>query len=55
METLDNQTTSISIVEDNDVVREGLVLLINSVDNLQVISSFSNCEDAIKQIRKTPP
>ncbi|MCZ6520614.1 MAG: response regulator transcription factor [Bacteroidetes bacterium] len=55
METLDNQTTSISIVEDNDVVREGFVLLINSVDNLQVISSFSNCEDAIKQIKKTPP
>lgn len=55
METLESQTTSISIVEDNDVVREGFVLLINSVDNLQVISSFSNCEDAIKQIRKTPP
>ena len=55
METLENQTTRISIVEDNDVVREGFVLLINSVDNLQVISSFSNCEDAIKQIKKDPP
>lgn len=51
----DSGVTKISIVEDNDVVREGFTLLINSVDEFQVIGAFSNCEDAVKRVKKDLP
>ena len=40
--------TNIFIVEDNDVVREGLEIMLKGVEDFDLVSSYSNCEDAIK-------
>lgn len=45
----------IVIVEDNDAVREGFSLIINSVSNYLVVNAYDNAEDAIKNIRKDKP
>lgn len=45
----------ISIVEDNEVIREGFTLLIDSQEEYHVVSSYSNCEDAIKKIADDRP
>lgn len=49
------EVSKISIVEDNEVVREGFALLINSVSQHQVVSTYSNCEDAIKNLYTDKP
>ena len=48
-------SAKISIVEDNEVVREGFSLLINSMDDFQVVSVFASCEDAIRNLEKNTP
>ena len=45
----------IVIVEDNDAVREGFSLIINSVSNYYVVNSYDNAEDAIKNLKKDAP
>ncbi|MCG8387701.1 MAG: response regulator transcription factor [Cytophagales bacterium] len=45
----------IVIVEDNDAVREGFSLIINSVSNYYVVNAYDNAEDAIKNLRKDAP
>lgn len=45
----------IVIVEDNDAIREGFALIINSVSNYYVVNTYSNAEDAIKHIKKDRP
>ncbi len=45
----------IVIVEDNDAVREGFSLIINSVSNYLVVNAYDNAEDAIKNVRKDKP
>ena len=45
----------IVIVEDNEVVREGFSLIINSVSKYYVVSSYNNAEDAIKNLKKDKP
>ncbi|MEM9856058.1 MAG: response regulator transcription factor [Bacteroidota bacterium] len=45
----------IVIVEDNDAVREGFALIINSVSNYYVVNAYDNAEDAIKNIKKDTP
>ena len=45
----------IVIVEDNDAVREGFALIINSVSNYYVVNSYDNAEDAIKNLKKDTP
>ena len=52
---MDVKTVRISIVEDNDIIREGFEILINSLSHYQVISSFSNCEMALKKIPEQKP
>ena len=47
--------TRISIVEDNDAVREGFALIINSISQYYVASAYDNCEDAIKNLKKDKP
>jgi len=42
----------IVIVEDNDVVREGFALIINSISNYYVVNSYDNAEDSIKNLKK---
>ncbi len=45
----------IVIVEDNDAVREGFSLIINSVSNYYVVKAYDNAEEAIKNLRKDAP
>lgn len=45
----------IVIVEDNDAVREGFSLIINSVSNYYVANGYDNAEDAIKNLKKDKP
>lgn len=45
----------IEIVEDNDVVRDGLQLLINSMSDHTVVGAYESCEKAIKNINKDQP
>ncbi|TRX56028.1 response regulator transcription factor [Fulvivirga sp. M361] len=45
----------IVIVEDNNAVREGFSLIINSVSNYYVVNSYDNAEDAIKNLKKDAP
>jgi len=46
---------AISIIEDNEVVREGLKLLIDSMSNHIVVSTFENCEDALPNLKYDKP
>ncbi len=48
-------TTKVCIVEDNDVVREGFEVLINSMNEFRVLNTYNNCEDAIKNAGKDVP
>ena len=45
----------IEIVEDNDVVRDGLQLLISSMSNYSVVGAYINCEQALKNLEKDMP
>ena len=45
----------IEIVEDNDVVRDGLQLLINSMSDHTVVGAYGACEPAIKNLDKDLP
>ena len=45
----------IEIVEDNDVVRDGLKLLINSMSNHVVVGAYISCEQALKNLDKDMP
>ncbi|MFO7445668.1 MAG: response regulator transcription factor [Ignavibacteriaceae bacterium] len=45
----------VSLVEDDDEIRDSLALLINSREGFKCISSFSNCEDALKKLPSDPP
>jgi DNA-binding NarL/FixJ family response regulator len=45
----------IEIVEDNDVVRDGLQLLINSMSNYSVVGAYINCESALKNLERDMP
>jgi len=45
----------IVIVEDNDAVREGFSLIINSVSKFYVVNTYDNAEDAISNLKKDKP
>ena len=45
----------IVIVEDNDAIREGFSLIINSVSNYFVVNTYDNAEDCIKNLKKDKP
>ncbi|MBL6448004.1 response regulator transcription factor [Fulvivirga sp. 29W222] len=45
----------IVIVEDNDAVREGFALIINSVSDYYVVNAYDNAEDCIKNLKKDKP
>lgn len=48
-------TNKITIVEDNEVVRDGFALLIDSVSEYAVVSTYDNCEDALKNLKNDRP
>jgi len=45
----------VSIVEDNDTIREGLKLLIGGTDGYQCISAFRDCETMLEEIESNSP
>ncbi len=47
--------SKIEIIEDNDVVRDGFKLLINSINEYDVVGSYITCEDAIRNLEKDRP
>jgi DNA-binding NarL/FixJ family response regulator len=46
---------NVVIVEDNDVIRSGMQLLINSTSKYNCTASFPNCEDALEYIKNEKP
>ncbi len=55
MEILEKEITRIVIIEDNEVVKDGFALLLNGMTEFSVPNSYTNCEDAIKKLRKDKP
>lgn len=49
------KTISVSIVEDNDGLREGLEILIKSTPGLELKKVYSNAESAMRRIPDNPP
>jgi DNA-binding NarL/FixJ family response regulator len=47
--------TRIVIIEDNKDIREAFTLLLNLRDDFSVVNSYSNCEDALKNIEDDAP
>lgn len=45
----------IVIVEDNLIVQGGFSMLVGSVENYQVVNTYTNCEDAIKNLKTDSP
>ena len=45
----------IVIIEDNDELRQTYERLINSVDDIEVVNTYSSCEEALKKIDKDSP
>lgn len=45
----------IEIIEDNDVVRDGLKLLIDSMSSYTVVGAYISCEKAIKNLEVDKP
>lgn len=50
-----SDSVKITIVEDNEVVKDGFELLINGMSEHKVVSTYTNCEDAIQHIKEDDP
>ncbi|MDH4070878.1 MAG: response regulator transcription factor [Ignavibacteria bacterium] len=50
-----DETIAVSIIEDDEEVREALGLLIDGSPGFVVLESYGDCESALKQIGKDPP
>jgi DNA-binding NarL/FixJ family response regulator len=50
-----NETITISIVEDDPEIRQSLSFLINATDGFECISTYPDCESAIKNIFEELP
>ncbi|HEY3932210.1 MAG TPA: response regulator transcription factor [Verrucomicrobiae bacterium] len=46
---------TVSIVEDNDKLRETLVRVLNRADGFRCVSQYANAEDALKDLPQTKP
>ncbi len=47
--------TRVSIVEDDHLIREAFATLIGAMDDFDVVSTYSNAEDAIQQVETLRP
>jgi DNA-binding NarL/FixJ family response regulator len=47
--------TRIVIVEDDNLIRDGFALLIGSTYGFQIVNTYSNCEDCLKQLQADQP
>jgi len=50
-----NEKIRVLVVEDHNVVRQGLVALLSVVDNLEVVGEAADGSDAVAQFRKHKP
>ncbi len=50
-----HEKTKITIIEDNPEVQDGFALLIGSMENNEIVSRYTNCEEALKKIEKDNP
>lgn len=50
-----NNVTRITVIEDNEAVKDGLALIIGSQQRFQVVNTYTNCIDALKNLRKDIP
>ncbi|UZR93381.1 response regulator transcription factor [Chondrinema litorale] len=50
-----SKVTKVVIIEDNEVVKDGFALLINSMEGYDVSGKFADCESAIKSIQQSQP
>ncbi|WP_260445663.1 MULTISPECIES: response regulator [Metabacillus] len=48
-------TTSILLVDDHAVVRTGLKMLLNEIDNMEVVGEASEGDEAIKKVEELQP
>jgi DNA-binding NarL/FixJ family response regulator len=49
------QITRITIIEDNEFVKDGFAQIINSHDLYKVVNTYTNCFDALKNLRRDMP
>ncbi len=50
-----SSTIRICIVEDDNIIRNGFALLINSTFGYRIVNTYGNCEDAIKNLFQDEP
>lgn len=52
---MSQQPTRICIVEDDNLIRDGFALLIGSTYGFQIVNTYSNCEDCLKNLHGDQP
>ncbi len=50
-----NNQIKICLVEDDNIIREGFVLLLNENQGFKVVNSYNNCEDFLKNLHNDKP
>ena len=50
-----NNQIKICLVEDDNIIREGFVLLLNENQGFKVVNSYNNCEDFLKNLQNDKP
>lgn len=52
---MSSEKVRITIVEDNEPIKDGFALIINSFPKYYVVNTYTNCEAALKNLRKDDP
>ncbi|MEN7550890.1 response regulator transcription factor [Rapidithrix thailandica] len=52
---LQQDPVNIVIIEDTKEVREGFALILNTIPSFHIVSTYPNCEDALKRLHKDAP
>ncbi|HZL12752.1 MAG TPA: response regulator transcription factor [Verrucomicrobiae bacterium] len=55
MKTATDMPVTVSIVEDNDKLRETLARVLNRAEGFRCVSQYANAEDALKDLPQTKP
>ena len=50
-----NSVTKITVIEDNEAVKDGLAHIIGSQQRFQVVNTYTNCMDALKNLKRDAP
>ncbi|NIT99379.1 MAG: response regulator, partial [Nitrosopumilaceae archaeon] len=52
---MDNDMIDVSIIEDDNELREGLRVLIDGTSDFSCVGAYADCEKAIKNLEKDLP